>query len=97
MLDELLPARARVHEFGGSHAQRDAVERTLLEAAIRAGRVPLASALVGERLANRERSTYAWSKRAHLLSRLGAASAASAAAGRQRELAADIQAAVAAP
>ena len=37
-LAELLPVRTRVHEFGGSHAQRDAVERTLLEAAIRAGR-----------------------------------------------------------
>ena len=39
MLAELLPIRTRVHEFGGSHAQRDAVERTLLEAAIRAGRL----------------------------------------------------------
>ena len=35
-LAELLPIRTRIHEFGGSHAQRDAVERTLLEAAIRA-------------------------------------------------------------
>ncbi|HEY0938005.1 MAG TPA: tetratricopeptide repeat protein [Trebonia sp.] len=71
VLDELLPIRTRVHEFGGSHAQRDAVERTLLEAAVRAGRHKLASALVSERLANRENSTYAWSKRALLLSRLG--------------------------
>ena len=53
-----------MHEFGGSHAQRDAVERTLLEAAIRAGRTDLASALVSERLAVRECNTYAWSKRA---------------------------------
>jgi hypothetical protein len=51
---------------------------------------------VSERLANRERSTYAWGKRALLLSRLDSA-AATAAAARQRELAADIQAAVAAP
>ena len=36
VLSELLPIRAQVHTFGGSHAQRDAVERTLLEAAIRA-------------------------------------------------------------
>jgi hypothetical protein len=90
--DELLPIRTRVHEFGGSHAQRDAVERTLLEAAIRAGRQELASALVSERLANRDSSTYAWSKRALLLSRAGAASAAAAA--RQHELTAGIQAAV---
>jgi hypothetical protein len=96
-VDELLPVRTRVHEFGGSHAQRDAVERTLLEAAIRAGRHELASALVSERLANRAGCTYAWSKRALLLSRDGAAAAATAAAARQRELAAGIQAAVAAP
>jgi hypothetical protein len=96
-VDELLPVRTRVHEFGGSHAQRDAVERTLLEAAIRAGRHELASALVSERLANRAGCTYAWSKRALLLSRDGAAAAAAAAAARQRELAAGIQAAVAAP
>jgi hypothetical protein len=99
VLDELLPIRTRIHEFGGSHAQRDAVERTLLEAAIRAGRHELASALVSERLANRECSTYAWSKRALLLSRLGPApaAAAAAAAARQRVLAADIRGAVAAP
>jgi len=97
VLDELLPIRTRIHEFGGSHAQRDAVERTLLEAAIRADRHELASALVSERLANRECSTYAWSKRALLLSRRGPAPAAAAAAARQRELTAGIQAAVAAP
>lgn len=93
VLDDLLPIRTRVHEFGGSHAQRDAVERTILEAAIRAGRQELADALVSERLANRECSTYAWSKRALLLSRIGAAQAAAAASARQRELTAEIQAA----
>jgi hypothetical protein len=92
VLDELLPIRTRVHEFGGSHAQRDAVERTLLEAAIRVGRIDLANALVSERLANRERSTYAWSKRALLLSRTGPADAAAAAAAREGELAAEIRA-----
>jgi hypothetical protein len=96
VVDELLPIRTRVHEFGGSHAQRDAVERTLLEAAIRAGRHELASALVSERLANRDGSTYAWGKRALLLSQAGA-TAAAAAAARRRELTADIQAAVTAP
>jgi hypothetical protein len=66
VLDELLPIRTRVHEFGGSHAQRDAVERTLLEAAIRAGQTDLALVLVSERLSVREGNTYAWSKRARL-------------------------------
>jgi hypothetical protein len=70
-LEDLLPIRGWLHEFGGSHAQRDVVERTLLEAAIRAGRVDLARALVSERISVRETSTYAWSKRAELASRTG--------------------------
>ena len=93
-LGELLPIRTRVHEFGGSHAQRDAVERTLLEAAIRARRMDLASALVSERLSVREGSTYAWSKRAFLLSMAGDQAGAAAAATRERELARQIRAAV---
>ncbi len=91
VLAGLMPIRTRVHEFGGSHAQRDAVERTLLEAAIRAGRTDLATALVSERLANRECSTYAWSKRALLLARAGDTAGAAAAAARERELAAGIR------
>jgi tetratricopeptide (TPR) repeat protein len=92
-LGELLPIRTRIHEFGGSHAQRDAVERTLLEAAIRAGRMDLASALVSERLSVRERSTYAWSKRAFLLAVTGDTAGAASAASRERELARQIRAA----
>jgi hypothetical protein len=95
VLGELMPIRTRVHEFGGSHAQRDAVERTLLEAAIRAGRTELASALVSERLANREGCTYAWSKRALLLTRSGDTAGAAAAGARERELADDIRLAAA--
>jgi hypothetical protein len=97
VLAELLPVRARVHEFGGSHAQRDAVERTLLEAAIRGGRVDLASALVSERLAVRECSTYAWSKRAFLLAATGDTAGAAAAAARELELATEIRVAADAP
>jgi hypothetical protein len=96
VLDDLLPIRTRVHEFGGSHAQRDAVERTILEAAIRARRHEVAGALVSERLANRECSTYAWHKRALLLSRLGDVSGAATATAREGELTADIRAAIAA-
>jgi hypothetical protein len=94
VLAELLPIRTRVHEFGGSHAQRDAVERTLLEAAIRAGRVDLASALVSERLAVRDCSTYAWSKRAFLLAATGDTAGAASAAARELELATEIRVAV---
>jgi tetratricopeptide (TPR) repeat protein len=94
---ELMPVRTRVHEFGGSHAQRDAVERTLLEAAIRAGQLDLAAALVSERLAVRECSTYAWSKRALLLAAAGDQAGAACAAARERALATDIRAAADGP
>ncbi|HEY1625663.1 MAG TPA: tetratricopeptide repeat protein [Streptosporangiaceae bacterium] len=95
VLSLLLPIRTRIHEFGGSHAQRDAVERTLLEAAIRAGRTDLANALVSERLAVRECSTYAWSKRAVLLAAAGNTAGAASAAARERELAGQIRSAAA--
>jgi hypothetical protein len=94
VLDELMPIRTRVHEFGGSHAQRDALGRTLLEAAIRAGRTDLALALVSERLSVRECNTYAWSKRAGLLAAADRPGAASAAA-RASDLAMQIRAAAA--
>jgi tetratricopeptide (TPR) repeat protein len=89
----LMPIRTRIHEFGGSHAQRDAVERTLLEAAIRAGRLDLAAALVSERLSVRECNTYAWSKRAALMSATGNRSGAASAMARAGELAREIRAA----
>ncbi len=93
VLDELWPVRTRLHEFGGSHAQRDAVERTLLEAAIRAKRSDVARALVNERLGVRESSTYAWSKYAQVLAAEGDQSRASAATKRARVLADEILAA----
>ncbi len=93
VLDELLPIRTRVHEFGGSHAQRDAVERTLLEAAIRVSRTDLALALVSERLAVRECNTYAWSKRAGLLAAAADQPGAASAAARASDLATQIRAA----
>jgi tetratricopeptide (TPR) repeat protein len=63
---ELLPIRATLQRFGGSHAQRDALQRTLLVSALRAGRLELASALLSERLAARDTSVYAWGRRAEL-------------------------------
>jgi hypothetical protein len=58
-VDTLWSARRTFHHFGGSHAQRDALERTLVEAAVRAGRRPLAERLVSERLAARPTGTFA--------------------------------------
>ena len=46
----LRPVRPIAHRFGGSHAQRDAIDLTLIEAAIRAGNAPLAQALASERV-----------------------------------------------
>ena len=48
--DLLMPVRYRANVFGGSHAQRDIIHRTLIEAALRAGDRTLATALVNERL-----------------------------------------------
>ena len=48
--------RSGAHRFGGSHAQRDLIDLTLLEAAVRSGDRPLAAALAAERLALRPRS-----------------------------------------
>jgi hypothetical protein len=47
----LRPVRAIANRFGGSHAQRDLIDLTLLEAACRAGQDGVATALAAERLA----------------------------------------------
>lgn len=49
----LLPIRTLASRFGGSHAQRDVLELTLIEAAIRAGAGELAGHLSAEREASR--------------------------------------------
>jgi hypothetical protein len=47
----LRPIRSRAHRFGGSHAQRDLIDLTLIVAASRAGQNRLATALLAERAA----------------------------------------------
>ncbi|HET8789685.1 MAG TPA: tetratricopeptide repeat protein, partial [Modicisalibacter sp.] len=47
----LHPARFIANGFGGSHAQRDIIDWTLTEAALRGGCPDLAEALTNERLA----------------------------------------------
>ena len=47
----LRPVRNRASRFGGSHAQRDLLDLTLIAAADRAGQRPLARALLAERRA----------------------------------------------
>jgi hypothetical protein len=55
-IELLLPARFDLWQIGGSHAQRDVVDWTLTEAAVRAHDRDLALALAHERLATRPRS-----------------------------------------
>jgi tetratricopeptide (TPR) repeat protein len=76
---ELMPIRYTVNRFGGSHAQRDVVQRTLVEAALRSGQHSLARALLSERLGINPYSPYNWLKQAELSDALGDAAAAAAA------------------
>jgi hypothetical protein len=54
----LAPVRHLLSVFGGSHAQRDAWQRTLLVAALRSGETGFAQVLVRERLAERPDSVW---------------------------------------
>lgn len=54
----LLPIRDKVAMFGGSHAQRDVVHRTLIDALQKAGNHSLATGLLQRRL--RDRPTSVW-------------------------------------
>ncbi len=55
----LRPVRGIAHRLGGSHAQRDLLDLTLLEAAIRAGQGHLARALAAERIERKPASPLA--------------------------------------
>ena len=46
----LRPIRNIAHRFGGSHAQRDVIDLTLIEATFRSGQTELAAALAAERI-----------------------------------------------
>ena len=83
----LMPLRYRANLFGGSHAQRDAISRTLLEATLRAGNNDLAEALISERLEQRPASPYNWRRLALLKQQRGLADQAKAAATRAGDLA----------
>jgi hypothetical protein len=55
----LRPIRSIAARFGGSHAQRDVLDLTLIEAALRSGNAALAAALAAERLDTRHESPLA--------------------------------------
>ena len=52
----LMPLRSVAHRFGGSHAQRDLIDQTLLCAAARAGDRAVGHALLNERLLAKRRT-----------------------------------------
>jgi hypothetical protein len=54
-LERLRPVRNIANRFGGSHAQRDLIDLTMIEAAARGGRTALHAALLAEREAARPR------------------------------------------
>ncbi|WP_406864679.1 tetratricopeptide repeat protein [Streptomyces sp. HUAS MG47] len=86
VVELLWPLRRRLHEFGGSHAQRDALQKTLLEAALRSGRHDMARVLISERTALRPDSPYNWLTRARLADSLGDAARAAVARDRAAAL-----------
>jgi len=57
----LMPVRQIAHRFGGSHAQRDILSLTLIEAALRDGQGRLARALVAERTDLKPTVPFNWS------------------------------------
>ena len=57
-LDALEPVRDIAHRFGGSHAQRDLLSLTMIEAALRAGMGARARHFIAERLVHKPRSLW---------------------------------------
>jgi hypothetical protein len=70
-VDYLYPIRHRLHEFGGSHAQRDVVLQTLVEASLRSGNSARTKEILNERFTVKARSPYNWLKQAALLEQMG--------------------------
>ena len=79
VIDLLYPLRGDIHAIGGSHAQRDVFEQMLIQAAIAADRLPLARALLSERVRLRPRSGLSLRRFARVLDAMGDAEGAKAA------------------
>jgi len=65
-VERLLSVRTVTNRFGGSNAQRDLIHLTLVEAALRAGKIKLARALAAERTQLKPTSPFNW----HLTARV---------------------------
>jgi hypothetical protein len=75
-VSRLAPIRTIAHRFGGSHAQRDLIHLTLVEAALRAGNQRLARALAAERTQLKPTSPFNWQLTARSLEAAGDAEGA---------------------
>jgi len=78
-IEELMPVRQIAHRFGGSHAQRDVLSLTLIEAALRAKDAKLARALASERTELKPTSPFNWTLTARAREVAGDAPGANAA------------------
>ena len=76
VVKRLLPIRTIASRFGGSHAQRDLIHLTLIEAALRAGEPKLARALIAERTQLKPSSPFNWQLTARAMELKGDAAAA---------------------
>ena len=85
-VDALLPIRYRTHRLGGSHAQRDIIAWTLVEAALRAGRYKLALALAHERTSVKPTSAQNWALVGRAFEGLGETQRATRAKARAQSL-----------
>jgi tetratricopeptide (TPR) repeat protein len=71
VIELLLPVRNQIRRIGGSNAQRDLFNQTLIAAAIAANRLPLARALLAERVALKPNSRTARKLYDEVLAKLG--------------------------
>ncbi|MXW48412.1 MAG: tetratricopeptide repeat protein [Gammaproteobacteria bacterium] len=63
----LADIRYTANRFGGSHAQRDLISQTLIEAAIRANQLNFARALLSERARRKDTAALTWQNTARVL------------------------------
>ncbi len=85
-VDLLSAVRYKSFVFGGSYAQRDVINLTLIEAAIRAKRYNLAHALLAERTALKPTSPLTWKTMARVLDGLNDVSGAQKCWGKADQL-----------
>ena len=86
VIEYLEPIRYRVDYVGGSTAQRDVFQHALVTAAINAGRMRLARALLSERSADRPTCIWNWRNYARVLASLDDENGAVAAWRKARDL-----------